>query len=288
MSITITSTTVKNILTRTSGYLRTIASHSLQPYRGCTFGNAACGVGCYVQHSQHLLQGRTWGSFLEVRTNAAESYLANVATERRWAYRRQIPFTIFCSSATDPFVPQEARFRVTDSVLRAMLTEPPDELILQTHSHVVADSRDLLWELSSRCRLRVHVSIETDLDPFPGLPPHASPVESRLKACAQLKAAGLRVIVTVSPLLPIADPARFFARVAEVADAVVIDHFIQGDGSEDGSRTLRTPLPAAMRAVNPESVTLAYRDHIVAVARQQMPGRVGVNIDGFEGKWLPG
>jgi hypothetical protein len=43
-----------------------------------------------------------------------------------------------------------------------------------------------------------------------------------------------------------------------------------------------------MRAVNPESVTLAYRDHIVAVARQQMPGRVGVNIDGFEGKWLPG
>jgi hypothetical protein len=53
------------------------------------------------------------------------------------------------------------------------------------------------------------------------------------------------VVVTVSPLLPIADPERFFARLAGLADAVVIDHFIGGDGTPDGSRTLRTGLPAA-------------------------------------------
>jgi hypothetical protein len=71
MSVDITETTVKNILTRTSGYLRTVTSHSLQPYRGRTFGNSLCGVGCYVQHNGHVLQGRPWGGFLEVRTNAA-------------------------------------------------------------------------------------------------------------------------------------------------------------------------------------------------------------------------
>lgn len=285
--VTITETTVKNILTRTSGFLRTVTSHSLQPYRGCSFGNAACGVGCYVRHNGHLLQGREWGSFLEVRTNGAESYLANAATERRWASRRGMPFGVFCSSSTDPFVPQEARFRVTESVLQAMLIEPPDELIVQTHSHRVAeaDTISLLSELNQRCRLRVHVSIETDLDPFPGLPPHASPVERRLEACAALRTSGLRTVVTVSPLLPIGDPNRFFARLAEVADAVVIDHFIQGDGSADGSRTLRTSLPAAMRAVDPESLTLTYRDRIVEIARRDLPGRVGVNIDGFAGKF---
>lgn len=286
MPITITSTTVKNILTRTSGYLRTVASHSLQPYRGCSFGNAACGVGCYVQHSQHLVQGRAWGSFLEVRTNAAESYLENVTTERRWAHRRRVPFTIFCSSATDPFVPQEARFRVTESVLQAMLREPPDELILQTHSHAVAKYCDLLREVNQRCRLRIHVSIETDLDPFPGLPPHASPVERRFEACSLLRASGRQTVVTVSPLLPIANSERFFARVAEVAEAVVIDHFIQGDGSADGSRTLRTPLPAAMHAVDPKSLTLEYRDRIVEIAQRHLPGKVGVNIDGFAGRYL--
>jgi DNA repair photolyase len=284
-AITITETTVKNILTRTSGFLRTVTSHSLQPYRGCTFGRAACGVGCYVRHNGHLLQGRAWGEFLEVRTNAAESYLANEARERRWATSRGVPFSIFCSSSTDPFVPQEARFRVTESVLRAMLRVPPDELVLQTHSHRVAESLELLQELSRRCRLRVHVSIETDLDPFPGLPPHASPIERRIEACAALRASGLSTVVTVSPLLPIGDPNRFFARLASVADAVVIDHFIQGDGSPDGSRTIRTGLPAAMQAVDPDSVTLAFRDRIVEIARRHLPGRVGVNIDGFAARY---
>ncbi|HLQ43246.1 MAG TPA: radical SAM protein, partial [Planctomycetaceae bacterium] len=200
--------------------------------------------------------------------------------------RRGLPFGVFCSSSTDPFVPQEARYRVTESVLRAMLTEPPDELVLQTHSHRVTESVDLLRDVSQRCRLRVHVSIETDLDPFPGLPPHASPVERRIEACARLREAGLWTVVTVSPLLPIGDPERFFARLAEVADAVVIDHFIQGDGSSDGSRTLHTGLPAAMQAVDPTSTSLAFRDRIVEIARRHLPGRVGVNIDGFAGRYL--
>jgi hypothetical protein len=47
------------------GYLRTVTSHSLQPYRGCTFGNSLCGVGCYVQHNRHLLAGRQWVGFLK-------------------------------------------------------------------------------------------------------------------------------------------------------------------------------------------------------------------------------
>ena len=285
MPLTVTETTVKNVLTRTTGYLRTVTSHSLQPYRGCTFGNSLCGVGCYVRHNGHLLRGRTWGSFLEARTNAAGSYLSNRERERTWARRHRSRFSIFCSSSTDPFVPQERRFGITRAVLQAMLDAPPDELVLQTHSHLVGSAIDLLRELARRTDLRVHVSIETDRDYLPGLPPPPSPVERRLEACAALKAAGVRTVVTVSPLLPIEHPERFFTRIADVADALVIDHFIEGDGSADGSRTRRTALPAAMQAVCPESVSLEYRDRMAAVARRHMPGRVGVSADGFGGRY---
>jgi DNA repair photolyase len=287
MPIDLTHTTVKNTLTRTSGFLRTVSSHSLQPYRGCSYGNALCGVGCYVQHNGHLTRGRAWGSFLEVRDNAAEAYAAGHARESAWARAHRGTFSIFCSSSTDPFVPQERTFRTTGRVLQAMLTLPPDELILQTHSHFVLDELETLKVLQDRCRLRVHVSIESDRDTLPGLPPSASCVEQRLRACTELKQAGIPVVVAVSPLLPILDPPHFFQRIAEVADAVVIDHFIGGDGTATGARTAKTALPAAMEKVAPESTTLTYRDQMVREAQRYLPGRVGVNIDGFAGRFLP-
>jgi DNA repair photolyase len=277
---------VKSILTRTGGYLSGIASHSLQPYRGCSFGRSLCGVGCYVQHNRFVTGGAPWGRFLEARADAAEVYVAQAPRERRFARRRWGSFGVFMSSATDPFVPQEARLRVTAGVLAAMCAEPPDVLIVQTHSPAVASAREALVALSACCDLRVHVSVETDRDRLPGLPPPAASVASRLAAAAALREAGVRVVITVSPLLPILDPAEFFARIGRAADAVVIDHFVGGDGTQDGSRTLRTRLPAAMEAVHPGSSRLAYRDEVVAIARRAMPGRVGVSRDGFAGRML--
>ncbi|MBX9791067.1 MAG: hypothetical protein K2Y37_19280 [Pirellulales bacterium] len=278
---------IGNVLTRTSGYLRTVSSHSLQPYRGCSFGRALCGVGCYVQHNGHLTRGRPWGDFLEVRENAAASYRQHVAGERRWARAARGQFSIFLSSATEPFLPQEARYGVTRGVLEAMLEEPPDLLILQTHSHRVTDYLGLYEQLLRVAELRVHISIETDRERIAGLPPHASSVAARFAAARLLKQAGATTVITVSPLLPIDEPEQFFARAAESADAVVIDHFIGGDGSSNGERTRRTELPAAMASVDERSLRIEYRDAMVAIAQRYLPGRVGVNIDGFAGRWLP-
>lgn len=277
---------VRNVLTRASGYLRDVCSHSLQPYRGCSFGRSLCGVGCYVRHNPWVTSGREWGGFLEVRTNAAESYRKNAPRERAWAREARGDFSIFLSSATDPFLPHEARYGVTRSLLAAMADEPPDGLIVQTHGDAVLDHREALVALAARCEVRVHLSIETDREELPGLPPPAVPVERRIEAAAALRGAGLRTIATVAPLLPIAEPDAFFARLAEVCDAVVIDHFIGGDGSKDGARTRRTPLPEAMERVHPGSSALAYRDRMVEVARRHLPGRVGVGPDGFAGRFL--
>jgi DNA repair photolyase len=167
-----------------------------------------------------------------------------------------------------------------------MLERPPDGLIVQTHTDRVLRARDALVALARRCELRVHLSIESDRDRLPGLPPPACSVDARLAAAAALRAAGLRVVITVAPLLPVARPEEFFTRLGEVADAVVIDHFIEGDGTPDGGRTRRTALPAAMAAVETASVDLAYRDRMVKIARRILPGRVGVSVDGFAGRLL--
>jgi DNA repair photolyase len=284
----ITHQTIKNILTRTTGYLKTVTSHSLQPYRGCSFGSSLCGVGCYVRHNRWLTQGRAWGAFLEVRDNAAEAYRTGYERERRWARRQEGrgEFSIFLSSSTEPFLPQEKRFRITRQILEAMIDRPPDLLILQSHSHTVAEYRELYRELQERCRLRVHLSIETDRERLPGLPPPGSSVERRFAAARALKDAGIPTVITVSPLLPIQDPDAFFQRCAACADAVVLDHFIGGDGTPDGRRTRTTPLPDAMAALEPGSDTLAYRDRMVAIAQRHLQDRVGVSIDGFAGRLL--
>jgi len=283
--VQLTEARVKRILTRSAGYLRTVCSHSVQPYRGCSLGRSLCGVGCYVRHNRWLTRGAPWGSFLEARVNAAERYVATASTERRWARRARGSFAIFMSSSTDPFVPQERQLGVTRALLEAMLEDPPDGLILQTHSPSVTRYRELYRQLASRCRLRVHVSVETDRDRVPGLPAPASSVGSRLEAARDLSEAGLDVAIAVAPLLPIRDPDAFFGRIGVVAGSVIIDHFIGGDGSRNGARTRSTPLPAAMERLEPTSVELEYRDRMVAAARNHVR-RVGVGIDGFAGRWL--
>ena len=286
MRLTVHNTTVEKILTRTSGYLRTVASHSLQPYRGCSFGQTLCGAFCYVQHSRHLLSGRPWGTFLDVRTNAAASYLRSARAEAEWARRTGMPFGIFLSSVTDPFPPQEKQFGVTAALLEAMRERPPQQLIVQTHSPLVTEAIPRLRALQAAgVELRVQVTIETDRERLPGLPAPPASVRRRFEACRALKAAGLRTVVAVAPLLPIQDSRAFFRAVAEAADAVVIDHFVGGDGSARGTRTLRTALPDAMKTVEPRSVTLEYRDEMVLRAREFLPGRVGVGIDGFAGRY---
>jgi hypothetical protein len=232
-----------------------------------------------------VTRGATWGGFLEAKVNAAECYRRTQPRERDWAHRSRGTFGIFLSSSTDPFLPQERRFGITRDLLRAMADDPPDVLIIQTHSHTATNYLDECEVLRQRCALRFHISIESDRDRMPGLPAPASSVEQRFGAAARLKAAGHRVVITVSPLLPIAAPHDFFSRIADTADAVVLDHFIGGDGSPDGSRTARTALPAAMRGLAPGSVSLDYRDEIRAIAERIMPGRVGISIDGFAGRF---
>lgn len=280
----ICETPCRSILTRVSGYLRDVCSHSLNPYTGCGFGRSSCGEGCYVRFNQWLMKGRTWGGFVDVKINAAEVYSGSVLRERSWARARSQDFAVFLASATDPWQPLERKYRITRQVLRAMMESPPDRLILQTHSPDILDDLDLIQALSLRCRLRVQISIEGDRERLPGLPPPPSSLEDRIRALGVFAGRGVQTVACLSPLYPLKDPHRFFARLARTGiEAVVIDHFVQGDGTPDGSRTRQTRLPAAMAEVDPESLDLSYGDRVVAIARGYLP--VGVSASGFAGDY---
>lgn len=286
VSMQVTTVTVSSILTRCSGFLTTVCSHSLQPYRGCSLGNSLCGAACYVRHNHWLTRGRKWGDFLEVRSNAAEVYRRQVRQERSWARAHRGRFSIFMSSSTEPFLPQERSYGVSCSVLRAMGEDPPDELVVQTHSCDVERVLPELLHLRSICDLRVHLSIETDRERLPGLPPPMYSIRARLDTAQRLREAGLNTVATLSPLYPIQDPQAFFARLSQCVQAVVIDHFVGGDGSHGGARTRRTPVPDVMEALHPGSSELSYRDQVVTLARRHFQGRVGVSIDGFASRYL--
>ena len=280
----VTEVQCRSILTRASGYLRKVCSHSLNPYIGCGFGRSACGVGCYVRHNTWLTKGRDWGDFVDVKKNAPEIYLKTCQAEQRWAHRQHRPFCIFFSSSTEPWQPLEKQYRITRRLLEAMRTHPPDELILQTHATAILDDLSLVAGLSRHCRLRVHVSIEGDAERLPGLPPPPATVARRIELLQRLSSAGIFTVACLSPLYPMEHPDTFFQQLADAgAGAVVIDHFIEGDGTPEGARTWKTDLPVSMRAMDSASTNIEYRERIAAIARNHLP--VGISAEGFAGQY---
>ncbi len=274
----------KSILTRTSGYLKTVSSHSLNPYVGCGFGRSACGEACYVRFNRWIMRGREWGRFVDIKINAAEVYSQTVEKEKKWARKTGGCFSIFFSSSTDPWQPVERKVRLTRQLLDAMQGVPPDRLILQTHSSTILDDLDKIQSLSEICDLRVHVSIEGDMGHLPGLPSPPCSLEERMGVLEKFVDRGVQTVACLSPLYPMKAPDVFFSRLAKMGvRAVVIDHFIQGDGTGDGSRTLKTKLPQAMAEVNPRSVDLSYRDRVARIARKYLP--VGISASGFAGHY---
>lgn len=258
----------KSILNRTGGFLHGF-THSLNPYRGCAYGRSACGVACYAPAV--LVEKREWGGYLEAKTNAADVYARDIVRERRRG-----PVRIFMASVTDPYVPQEKRLRITRRILEAMVADPPDRLVLQTHTpHPLRDT-DLLRELAG---CSVQISVETDQEQLPGFPRHAYAPDVRLDALRQLKAAGLDAVGVVAPLLPIRDVEAFAHALDAACTRVIVDHYLVGDGSKGGARTKRRGLPALLDDY--WNSLQALDDVAETLARVMGSDRVGVSCYGF-------
>lgn len=272
----------RSILTPTGGFLKSGYTHTLNPYSGCSFAKAACGVFCYAQHNGWITKGRPWGLY-GAKTEAAAAYVRDFDRLRRPRRGAPKPLRIYMSSSTDPYLPQEVGLRLTRGVLEAMLEDrAPDVLVVQTRSPLVARDLDLLRALSERCSLWLSMTVETDLDPVPGLPPHATPPARRLETLRAFRDAGVRTQAAVSPLLPVADLDAFAAKLDAACERVVVDHYLVGDGSH-GLRTKRTPFVDLLVQHGHERWTRleALDDVRAALAARLGAERVLVSQEGF-------
>jgi DNA repair photolyase len=163
-----------------------------------------------------------------------------------------------------------------------MLDRPPDRLVLQSHGTLIGRDLDLIAELSRRCKLRVSLTVETDMDRLPGFPNHASPPARRMATLKSFRDRGVPTQAAVSPLLPLADPERFARDLSEVCDRVVLDHYLIGDGSQ-GLRTKHTAFPQMLADAGfGEWNSIDKLWEVKAVFERVLgPERVLVSCDGF-------
>jgi len=132
-----------------------------------------------------------WGKFLDVKINAAELIPQDVKK-----YKNK---SIFISSVTDPYQPAEIKYKLMRGILKNLIPLGPDLSIL-TKSDLVIRDVDLLKQFK-KCIVGVSLSILDDrirkeVEPF------AASVEKRINTVKQLKKAGIKTYIFLSPIFP--------------------------------------------------------------------------------------
>ena len=168
---------------------------SINPYRGCEHG---C-IYCYARPT-HAWLGLSPGLDFESRIFAKPDAPRLLARELAAPGYR--PETIAIGTATDPYQPVEREHRITRAVLE-VLQEARHPVNITTKSDLILRDLDILAQMAAHNRVLVAVSLPT-LDPGLArrLDPRAPRPEKRLAAMARLSAAGVPVMVNVSPIIP--------------------------------------------------------------------------------------
>ena len=194
---------------------------SINPYIGCEFG---CSY-CYARdtHRYTVERHAASGDLVAEHDSALLSKPAVDAFERHILVKRNLAAVltrtleparvgdaaIVIGTATDPYQPAERRFAVTRSVLEALLPFNRLHLGIITKSPLITRDIPLLREISAKHRLKVHISLATcDGALLRRLEPRTPMPHARLRALAQLTAAGIDAGVLVAPIVPLLTDSR--------------------------------------------------------------------------------
>jgi len=203
----------------------------INPYVGCEFGCTYCYVRFFVKDDRAAAKegrdSRPWGEFVRVRAHLEDKLpkelnrgTINMGPGRQLA----VPDArLVIGTMTDPYQPAERRFRITRKALE-ILTDgryPGFRKVgIFTRSPIVLDDLDLIAKLP---RARVHFTVT----PFPpevlrAIEPISPRVERRWRLLQQIKDAGIRLHVNVSPVMPLVSDHQveeFCQRLAEIGPA---------------------------------------------------------------------
>jgi DNA repair photolyase len=192
---------------------------SINPYMGCVHRCTFCYVRHFEQRADRPSDDR-YGRSIRVKPNIADVLRRELA-RASWG-RDEVAF----GTATDPYQPAEAKFRLT----RACLVEldaawTPYSIV--TRGPLVVRDIDVLQEATTRAGAEVFLSLPTlDDRVWRTTEPGTAPPASRLEAVRRLAAANIDVGVGIAPILPglSDDPAQLEAvvRAARAAGARTI------------------------------------------------------------------
>ena len=199
----------RSIFSPATGYIqRGGFDWTCNPYVGCSFG---C-VYCYAMYlPQNRRPREDWGKWLQAKGNAVE-----LARKDSHKVAGQ---AVYLSSVTDPYLPVERSLRLTRGILEALLPWQP-RLMVQTRGPMVERDFDLLTQFE---HIRLNMSIPTDDEEVRfTFEPKAPPLDRRWNAMYAAKANGIPIGICVTPMLPLRDPVRLFARITALDPQVLV------------------------------------------------------------------
>ena len=184
---------------------------SLNPYAGCVHRCRFCFA---VQYRVVAAQGtqQDFGTRLFIKTNFVEV----LARELRRPGLQGEHITL--GTATDPYQPVEARYRLTHGALE-LLRDHANPISLLTKSPLIVRDVGLFADLARIASAEVFFSITTvDLGLWRTLEPGTANPFHRLKAMRTLREAGVPAGVMLAPILPgLTDSAACIEAVAAAA-----------------------------------------------------------------------
>jgi DNA repair photolyase len=208
----VTRIEVKSVLTAQNRAGSLPFDFAINPYRGCLFGCSYCYASKFVY--EDAAKQADWGHWVEVKANAVDA----LQRESAKLYDK----SVFMASATDPYQPIERKLELTRGLLEALLFAFPRKVHIQTRSPMVVRDIDLLRRFGST--LQVGISIPTDSDVVRrAFEPRAPAIFRRLNAARRLREAGIRVLASVSPVMPCTPH-----RLARIAARCFDDFWVDG------------------------------------------------------------
>jgi DNA repair photolyase len=187
-------------------------NYSVNPYRGCVHG---CSY-CYARPGHEYLglsAGIDFETKIMVKRRAPELLRAFLANPR-WQ-----PETIVFSGVTDCYQPIERELRLTRGCLE-VAAECRQPIGIITKNALVTRDIDLLRELAAHRAVRVGVSITSlDQELTRVMEPRTSSPAARLRAIAELAAAGIPTQIMTAPLIPGLNDHEVPALLAAARDA---------------------------------------------------------------------
>lgn len=168
---------------------------TINPYRGCEF---ACKY-CYARYTHEFMELRDGVDF-ERKIYVKQQAAALLGRDLR---RVKPGEAIALGTATDPYQPAERRYEITRSILEEFARHRGYQLGIVSKSNLVVRDIDLLKDIARSNQFSVHITVTTlNLELARILEPRAPRPDLRLEAVRALSAAGLRVGVSCSPVVP--------------------------------------------------------------------------------------